>query len=142
MVWRDNTMMRWVEWWNAMKKGDREAATHNSFTTSPSGTAPSQPKVISESGERGSTIPTCLRQSVLTFSPTAESVSRSRIARQRREDSHAKEIKLAAPRGTSSPFVGTELLAGWLAGWLAVFVLRSVTSDMPSQSHALLSSPS
>ena len=44
MVWRDNTMMRWAEWWNAMKKGDREAATHNSFTTSPSGTAPSQAK--------------------------------------------------------------------------------------------------
>ena len=26
MVRRDNTMMRWVEWWNAMKKGDRETA--------------------------------------------------------------------------------------------------------------------
>lgn len=77
MVWRDNTMMRWAEWWNAMKKGDREAATHNSFT-SPSGTAPSQPKVISESGETGSTIPTCLRQESYAFSPTANPVSRSR----------------------------------------------------------------
>ena len=110
-------MMRWAEWRNAMKKGDRETATHNSFT-SPSGTAPSQPKVISESGETGSTIPTCLRQESYAFSPTANAVSRSRSCKA--EDSHAKRIKLAAPRGISSPFVGTELLAGWLAGCLCL----------------------
>ena len=79
-------MMRWVEWWNAMRKGDREAATHNSFT-SPSGTAPSQPKVISESGETGWTIPTCLRQPAHTPSalrPIQESAeAEAEVARQR-----------------------------------------------------------
>lgn len=120
MVWRDNTMMRWVEWRDAMKKGDTETRHYNSFT-SPSGTAPSQePKVISEPGETGSTIPMCLRQQEFTFSPTADAVSRSRSCQA--EDSHAKRIKLAAPRGISSPFVGTKLPSCWLAGWLACFV--------------------
>lgn len=109
-------MMRWVEWWNAMRKGDRETAIHNSFT-SPSGTAPSQAKSYLGIGRDWLDDPDTPEATIVRLQPYSKSSKPKPNCKA--EDSHAKRIKLAAPRGISSPFVGTELLAGWLTGFVS-----------------------
>ena len=119
-------MMRLVEWWNAMRKGGRETAIHNSFTTSPSGTAPSQAKSYLGIGRDWLDDPDMPEATVVRLQPYSKSSNKPKPKLQGRGFTCQKNlIKLAAPRGISSPFIGTELFVGRLADWLCV--LRSVT---------------
>ena len=84
-------MMRWVEWWNAMRKGDRGTAQLLLIHHFAIGHCTPSPKVIGRLDDPD--VPEAASAHLQPYHTTAE------------EDSHARRIKLSAPRGISSPFV-------------------------------------